>query len=182
MKAWIADASVWTPEHGALSAEDGLGSLSRFSRTCASIVERVLPPSREVLVILGTSTPPEASPEQTALELKQRWPDCGLEFIVAGAQTLPMSGMDALVSMGHGRTVLWAVVDLKPTAELAAVVRLSSVPTDRRLELTRTDEVAPPPAEHLNSCAGVLSLVDTVGRESVSIKVGPWCLAVTPEV
>ncbi len=182
MKAWIADASAWTPEHGALSAEDGLGSLSRFSRTCAAVVERILVPNREVLVILGTSTAPSLSPHQIADELQQRWPHTGLELVVAGSQTLPLSGLDALLSVGCGKTVLWAVVDLKPGAELAAVFRLSPVATDRVLELQRIDAAAPPVADHLNSCAAVLSLVDTPGRESVSIKVGSWSLTVKPEI
>lgn len=182
MKAWVADASVWTPERGALSAADGLASMSRFSRTCAAVVERILVPDRDVLVILGTSTAPSVSPEDVADELRRRWPDSGLEFVVAGAQTLPLSGLDALVSVGCGRTVVWAVVDLKPGAELAAVIRLSETATDTTLEILPTDEVAPPVADHLNSCAGVLSLVETVGRESVSIKVDCWSLTVTPDI
>jgi len=182
LNGWIADASVWMPERGALSAEDGLGSLSRFSRTCASLVERVIAPDDEVLVILGTSTKPELSPAEVARELRGRWPGSGVEIVTAGSETLPLSGLDALVSVRPERTVLWTVVDLKPGAELAAVLRLSSVATDRRLEIARTDEVAPPVAEHLNSCAGVLSLVETVGPKSVSIKVGSWSLAVTTAV
>ncbi|MBV1861018.1 MAG: hypothetical protein KUG77_21555 [Nannocystaceae bacterium] len=182
MRTWIADASVWTPERGAVSAEDGLGALSRFSRTCAAVVERVLIPDRDVLVILGTSTLPTVSATDVARELGARWPGSGLEFVVAGSKTLPLSGLDALASVGCGRTVLWAVVDLKPGAELAAVVRLSRAATNTRLEIARTDELAPPAAEHLNSCAGLLSLVETVDRGSVSIKVDSWSLAVTPEL
>lgn len=182
MKAWLSDAWVWTPERGALSAEDGLASLSRFSRTCAAVVENILVPDVDVLVVLGTSTPPAVSPAEVADELRRRWPGSGLEFVVAGAQTLPLSGLDALVSVGCGRTVLWAVVDLKPGAELAAVIRLSAVATDRSLEILPMDEVAPPVADHLNSCAGVLSLVETVAQESVSIKVGSWSLTVTPDI
>lgn len=182
MKAWVADASVWTPERGALSAEDGLGSMSRFSRTCAAVVERLLVPDGDVLVILGTSTDPSASPAEVTDELRGRWPGSSLEIVVAGAQTLPLSGLDALASVGCGRTVVWAVVDLKPGAELAAVLRLSAVATDTVLEILPTEEVAPPVADHLNSCAGVLSLLDTVGRESVSIKVDSWSLTVTPDI
>lgn len=182
MKAWIADASVWTPERGALSAEDGLGKLSRFSRTCAAVVERVLVPDDGVLVILGTSTHVSISPTEVADELRGRWPKAGLEFVVADSQTLPLSGLDAVLSVGCGRTVLWAVVDLKPGAELAAVVRLSEVATDKVLELQQTDEVAPPVPDLLNSCAGILSLVDTPDRKSVSIKVDSWSLAVTTEI
>ncbi len=182
MNAWVSDASAWTPERGVLSAEDGLGALSRFSRTCASVVERVTVPDSEVLVILGTSTKPELPPAEVARELKARWPDAGLEIVIAGPDTLPLSGLDALVSVSTSRTVLWTVVDLKPGAELAAVIRLSSIATNRRLEIARTDEVAPAVAEHLNSCAGVLSLVDTVAPQSVSIKVGSWSLAVTTEL
>lgn len=182
MKAWVADASAWTPEQGALSAQDGLGALSRFSRTCAAMVERVLFPDGGVLVILGTSEGLSISPTEVADELRGRWPDAGLEIVVAGSQTLPLSGLDALVSVGCGRTVLWAVVDLKPGAELAAVLRLSSVATATVLEIAPTDGVAHRVAAHLNSCAGVLSLIDTVGRESVSIKVGPWSLTMTREV
>lgn len=182
MKAWVADASVWTPERGTLSAEDGLGSMSRFSRTCAAVVERVLIPDRDVLLVLGTSTAPSTSPTEVVDELRERWPDSGLEIVVAGVQTLPLSSLDALVAVGCGRTVVWAVVDLKPGAELAAVLRLSAVATDTVLEVRQTDEAAPPVADHLNSCAGVLSLVDTVRGESVSIKVDSWSLTVTPDI
>lgn len=182
MRSWVADASTWTPECGALSAEDGLGALSRFSRTCAAVVERIRIPDADVLVVLGTSTQPQAAPADIATELRGRWRDCGVDLVIAGPDTLPLSGLDALVAAAGPRTVLWAVVDLQPGAELAAVVELSRTATDKRLEIEWTDDVGPPLPNHLNSCTGVLSLLDTVGPQSVSIKVGSWSLAVTPEL
>ncbi len=139
-------------------------------------------PDRDVLVIVGTSTLPKTPPLEIATELQKRWPGCGLELVVAGAHTLPLSGLDALVATVGPRTVLWAMVDLQPGAELAAVVELSGTATDKRIEIAWTDDVAPPGPDHLNSCSGVLSLLDTVPRQSVSIKVASWSLAVTPEL
>ena len=107
MNGWVEDASVWTPELETLSAEDGLGSLSRFSRTCAAVVERLIVPDEEVLVVLGTSTPPTVPLTEVTAELLDRWPGCGLEYVVAGRDTLPLSGLDALVSVGSRRTTLW---------------------------------------------------------------------------
>lgn len=177
MKASVHAASAWTPERGVLSAEDGLGQLSRFGRTCAAVVERVGVPDATLPIIVGTRHGATVSPAKVGEELELRWPDAEVSLLHAGADTLPVSLLDACLVLSRWNRVLWTVVDLQPGAELAACILLSRESSRTQILLERLDEPVPGVEPHLNPCAGIVALADAVGVKSVSIKVSSWSLA-----
>lgn len=177
MKIGVRDAIGWTPERGVLSAEDGLGSMSRFSRTCAALSETIWTPNVDVPVVLGTTNSGDIDPSEALAEVEARWASrCAL--VRAGLQTVPLSLLEARFAMAEQGTALWVVVDLTPGAEVAAAFLLSGDGGDT-LELAATEAAArkPPP---LNPCAGVLQLADVEMGETVSIQVGSWTVARYP--
>ncbi|MCR9166319.1 MAG: hypothetical protein ACE37F_00165 [Nannocystaceae bacterium] len=177
MKAFVRAHRLWTPERGALSAEDGLARLSRFSRCCAAVLEEVRRPSAVSPLVVGTASGSSCSPEQVATELGERWQGAEVHLISSGPQTVPASLFEAIAMLERHGEVSWVVVELKAGVELVGAFTLANAPPGRRLALSRSTEAAPPPADHLNPCAAVSSLVVTTPRKSVSIKVGRWLMA-----
>ncbi len=175
MNAGVLDALGWTPERGVLSAEDGLGSLCRFSRTCVAVVEQLWTPEVNPVVV-GTATGVSTHPGTVLEELGRRWPRASVELVVGGAQTLPASFMEASFALEDAETVLWVVVELQPGAELCSAFRLSRR-ASTFLELTRASDSVDPVAPHLNPCAGAVVLADAFGDEGVSVRVASWSIS-----
>ncbi len=177
MKARVLDAVYWTPERGALSAEDGLGGLSRFVRTCAAITERLRGPDVTSRVVVASCTGAADPPASVASELEARWSGARVSVVSAGVETVPASFLEAAFMLELADVVLWTVVDLFPGAELGASFVLGRASTGPTLELTRLREPEPQPDPHLNPCAPVLRLEAAVGASIPPIRVGSWGLS-----
>lgn len=177
MRAFLRDHLTWTPERGTLSAEDGLANLSRFSRSCAAVLEDIRHPDQTAPVVVGTATGAAESPATIASELAGRWPNTDVHLVSAGVETVPASLLEAIALLRRYEVLSWVVVDLHPGAELVGAFTLANETPGRRLSLSRLAEPAQPPARHLNPCAAVLSLGAARRDESVSIKVGRWSVA-----
>ncbi len=177
MKAFVRALATWTPERGALSAEDGLARLCRFSRTCAAVLDEIRGPEVETPLVVGTATGAAESPRRVAEELRERWPGSDVHLVTSGLETVPASLLEAMCLLTRCDEVSWVVVDLQPGAELVGAFTLANQAPGRRLTMLRMAEAAEPFAAHLNPCAGVLSLGVAPRDEGVSIKVGRWSLA-----
>lgn len=177
MKAFVRASVSWTPERGGLSAEDGLADLSRFSRSCAAVLEELRAPDATTPLVVGTASGAPESPSVIVEELRERWPGTSVHVVTAGLETVPASLLEAVSLLGTHGEVSWVVADLQPGAELVRAFTLAETAPGHELTLSRLAEAVPPGDAHLNPCAAVLSL-DLMGRdESVSIKVGRWSLA-----
>ena len=179
MKASIVDGMWWTPERGALSAEDGLGKLSRFARSCAAVSERILVPDAETPVVLGTKSGAAQAASTITEQLLDRWPGTRLTVVSSGLETVPASLLEACIALRRSPRVLWVVAELHPGAELVAALLLART-GGATLSIARLPQVAPPPAAHLNPCAAILALERATATESVSIGVGSWLLTREP--
>ncbi len=176
MKVGVVDALGWEPERGALSAEDGLGALSRFSRTCAAVVERCWDPAAS-RVIVGTATGASVPAATVLEELGGRWPKATVELVVGGAQTLPTCLIEAAFALEHADAVVCVVTELQPGAELCSVFRLAKT-ASMVLELAhRPGRRGESASSHLNPCAGALALADGIGGGGVSVRVASWSIA-----
>ena len=174
MKAYVRDAIAWTPERGGLSAEDGLGALTRFARTVAATTERCGWPTVGSAIIVGGRDLAGASADEVVRALADRW-ESEVELVTAASNTVPLSLLDALLTVSERGGAWWIVADLSPGAEVVAAFDLSG-DSGCALTLTRTESGTEP----LNPCAGVVRLADGFGRETVSIQVGSWAVALEP--
>lgn len=172
MKAKLVDAVAWTPERGALSADDGLGALCRFARACAAVSEWMLVPDANTPVVIGTRSGAKLAPPIVEAQLVDRWPGARVSFVSGGLETVPLSLLEALLSLRKSRRVLWVVAELQPGAELVGAFLLERG-EGAGLSLERLPEPTATLAAHLNPCAPVLALQS---KESVSIRVGSWLL------
>lgn len=175
--AGLLEAAVWTPEDGGLSAEDGLGALSRFSRSCAAVSERVRSPNASTPIIVGTVRGCTEPPLVVHDELQGRWPGARISIVMGHAETIGVSFLEASIALQDASQVLWTIVELQPGAELVAAFLLcreggSSVTLERCAE----PKCAPVP--HLNPCAPVLGLKRR--EEAISIRAGSWVLTLAP--
>lgn len=177
MRMHVRARVTWTPERGALSAEDGLASLSRFSRTCAAVLDEIRAPGVTTPLVVASATGSTEAPERIARELGERWPGAELHLVTSGLETVPASLLEAMCVLSRHEELSWVVVDLHPGAELVGAFTLGNQAPGRGLTVSRLAEPAPPPAPHLNPCSGVLSLGEAPRDESVSIRVGHWSLA-----
>lgn len=177
MKAFVRAHATWTPERGALSAEDGLADLCRFSRTCAAVLDEIRAPEVKTPLVVGTATGATESPGRVAEELRERWPGSDVHLISSGPETVPGSLLEAMCLLRRCDELSWVVVDLQAGAELVGAFTLAKQAPGRRLSMLRLSDAAEPLAAHLNPCAAVLSLGAAQRDESVSIKVGRWSVA-----
>ncbi len=173
----LVDAVTWVPEDGALSVGDGLATLPRFTRTAAAVVDRLAAPMRHPVVLATSSEAPEPAIIHAALS--KRYPEVPTwSFVRADAETLAASLLQAQFLCARAGAAVWVLVDLKPAAELAAAAYVRSDTQGRQLQLLRTADPADPSLPHLNSCAGVLTLLDDSSADCVSIRVGRWAITV----
>jgi len=179
VKASIVDGVWWTPERGALSAEDGLGDLSRFGRSCAAVSEWLLVPDASTPVVLGTKTGAAEAANTITDELLGRWPGTRATIVSGGNETVPSSLLQACIELRRSARVVWIVAELHPGAELVSAFLLART-GPATLALERLAEPAAPPASHLNPCAAILTLQQRAPSESVSIRVGSWLLTCQP--
>ena len=109
MRASIVDGVSWTPERGALSAEDGLGRLSRFARSCVAVGEWLLVPDATTPIVLGTKTGAPEAADTITDALNGRWPGTRSTIICGGFETVPMSLLQACIELRRSPRVLWIV-------------------------------------------------------------------------
>ncbi|MEM6294063.1 MAG: hypothetical protein AAGA54_22485 [Myxococcota bacterium] len=141
------------------------------------MVDRLAAPMRLPVVLATVSAATPASAVHAALS--ERYPEVPTWSLVhAGDETLPASLLQAQFLAARAGAAIWVLVDLKPAAELAAAAHVDAAENGRQMELSRSADPAAPSAEHLNPCAGALTLLSDSSADSVSIRVGRWAIAV----